>query len=77
MPIGAAGSGPEDFPVPVQARLAVADEPQELKGGASSVHAEPHLKHPPPRLEGLTQVGRALPKSLFMKSNYDDDDDDQ
>ncbi|KAJ7415804.1 Septin-7 [Willisornis vidua] len=59
---------PEGFTVTVQARSAVADGPQDLNSGASSVHAVPHLKNPLHRLEG--HVGRALPKSVFRKSGH-------
>ncbi|KAJ7417985.1 hypothetical protein WISP_61687 [Willisornis vidua] len=71
------GSSPEDFTVTVQARLAMADEPLELKGGASSAHAVPHLKNPLCRLEGHTHVGRALPKFSFTKPSHDDDESDK
>ncbi|KAJ7420187.1 hypothetical protein WISP_49627 [Willisornis vidua] len=62
----AVGSGPEDFTVTIQAHSAVADEPVELKCGASSAHAVPHLKNPLCRLH----MGRALPKSSFTQSSH-------
>ncbi|KAJ7425821.1 hypothetical protein WISP_20327 [Willisornis vidua] len=71
--LGAVGSSPDDFTVTVQACLAMADEPEELKGGASSAHDEPHLKNPLWRLEGHTHMGRALPKSSLVKPSHDDD----
>ncbi|KAJ7428511.1 hypothetical protein WISP_01204 [Willisornis vidua] len=73
---GAVGSSPEDFIVAVQALSALADEPEELKGGASLVHAVPDLKNPLCRLEGHTYMGKTLPKPSFVKPRHDDDDDD-
>ncbi|KAJ7407160.1 hypothetical protein WISP_128727 [Willisornis vidua] len=74
---GAVDSSPEDFTVTIQAHSALADEPEELKGGTSSAHTVSHVKNTLHRLEGHTPVGIALPKCSFMKPSHDDDDDDE